>query len=247
MDSTNPTDPDPQPRQDKVQEALLSVGGIHFTVLSVMILIATMTPRGALRLNPQLIGDQLGDDFEEVFPPEQVRLGKHPISEKEIEKDEYSSSIATTEPPTEPDAKHESHYDVTTLDDPVTPVSPSRSNPIHHTRSSSPISGVYNSADDRERERVLRRQRSASRERPRRPSMGSASHERPGRTSMSSAGRERQPPLFETRVHMPTGIRVDLNVSARALPQPPHTPSPHTPHPPHTPHTPVGARTHLPF
>lgn len=228
MVSTNPTDS--QSRHDNVQEALLSVGGIHFTVLSVMILIATMTPRGALRLNPQLIGDQLGDDFEEVFPPDQVRLGKHPISEKETERDGYSSSIATMEPPMEPDAKLETNYEVTSLDDPVTPVSPSRSNPIHHTRPSSPISGVYNSADDRdrERERALRRQRSASRE-------------RPGRASMSSAGRERQPPLFETRVHMPTGIRVDLNVSARALPRPP---SPHTSH---TPPTPVGARTHLPF
>lgn len=230
MDSTNPTDT--QSRQGNVQHALVSVGGIHFTILSGMILIASMTPRGALRLNPQLIGDQLGDDFEEVHPPEQVRLGKaHPIPETESEKEGYSSSIATTAPPTGQYVKRETSYDGTSLGDPVTPIitpiSPSSSaNPHNWTSPPSPTSGVFNSADDRERERVLRRQRSASRE-------------RPGRVSMS-AGRERQQPMFETRVHMPTGIRVDLNVSARALPQPPspHS-SPHTPHAPHAPHAPV--------
>jgi hypothetical protein len=70
--------------KNHVHHALFSVGGIHFTVLSGMILIASMTPRGALRLNPQLISDEIGKDFEEVHPPEQLRLGKtHPISEKD--------------------------------------------------------------------------------------------------------------------------------------------------------------------
>jgi len=233
MDSTNPTDI--QSRHNNVQHALLNVGGIHFTVLSVMILLASMTPRGALRFNPQLISDQLGQDFEEVYSPEQVRLGKaRPISEKET--DGYSSSIATTAP-TEPDVKHEPSYDVTGLEGLATrPSSPSGSTSPISQSPPSPISGVFNSADDRERERVVRRQRSASRE-------------RPGRAS-TSAARERQQPVFETRVHMPTGIRVDLNVSARALPQPPSphsSHSPHTPHAPHSPHSPVGSRTHPHF
>jgi hypothetical protein len=176
---------------------------------------ASMTPRGALRLNPQLLSDELDKDFEEVYSPERVRLGKaRPISEK----DEYSSSVA----PTEPDAKHEMSYDGHSIASPTTPAS--HTSPIGHHSPNSQVSGVFNSADDRER--VLKRQRSADSK-----LIGTSRETRPRRTSTSTP-RERQDALFETRVHMPTGIRVDLNVSARALPHPPPPPSPFSPHSP---------------
>ena len=225
------TDPaDTQCRKNQVHHALLCVGGIQFTILSGMILIASMTPRGALRLNPQLISGELGKDFEKVYPPEQVRLGNaHPVSEK----DRYSSSIAGTEagtePGTGPDIKRDTSYDAASVASPTTPTSQtSPISPISQGSPNSAAEGVFNSADDRERERVLRGQRSASRER---KSVG--------------ANREWQQPVFETRVHMPTGIRVDLNVSARALPIPP--PSPHAPHSPHSSHSPAAAREQAPF
>jgi hypothetical protein len=166
-----------------------------FTVLSAMILIASMTPRGALRLNPSIISDQIGHDFEEVTPPEQFRLGKSQPTA--TEKDEFSSSIAATEP----DTKHDTNYEVTSDASPTTPTSPT--SPMGSPTSQ--LSPVFNSADDRERERQ------------RRP---------------KSVKSEQHQLHFETRVHMPTGIRVDLNVSARALPIPPQLPgSPvHSPH-----------------
>ena len=224
--STYPTDA--QYRQNQVHRALLNVGAVHFTILSGMILIASMTPRGALRLNPQLISDEIGKDFEEVQSPEQLRLGKaRPISEKDGE-----SSMAATEPDT--NTKHETSFDASSVHSPATPTNPtSPLGPISQHSHNSQASGAFNTADDRERERrrSLGRQRSASR---------------------SGAGRESQRPVIETRVHMPTGARVDLNVSTRALPVPPspysqspQSPqSPRSPHSFHSPHTPVVERTH---
>jgi len=220
-ESSYPTDP--QCRNGNVHHALLGVGGIHFTVLSGMILIATMTPRGALRLNPQLISDEIGKDFLEVHPRERLRLGKaHPTSDKDGD-----SSVAGTEP----DIKRETSYDATSIPSPTTPTSPTGPiSPISQISQNSQVSGVFNSADDRERERGLRRPQSAG------------------------AGRELQRPILETHVHMPTGNRVDLNVSTRALPLPPpspysspsphSSPSHHSHHSHHTPHTPVVDRTH---
>ena len=146
-----------------------------------------MTPRGALRLNPQIISDNIERDFEEVKPPEQVRLGRtHPVTEK----DGYSSSVAATEP----DMKHE-------IPSPTIPTIPTiRTSTTSTTR---PVAGIFNS---------------------------------PVREWQS----EWQQPVLETRVHMPTGIRVDLNVSARALPHPPHPL-----HSPVSPGSPIVARTHF--
>lgn len=225
--STYPTDA--QYRQNTVHHALLGVGGIHFTVLSGMILIASMTPRGALRLNPQLISDEIETDFEEVQPPEQLRLGKaHPISEKDGD-----SSIA----PTEPETKHETSFDASSVPSPVTTPSPTAPlSPITQISQNSQASGLFNSADNREQQRDLMMRRSASRER---------------RPKSASPGREWQKPAFETRVHMPTGNRVDLNVATRALPVPPPSPYSRSPHSPHSdnslhslpsPHTPVAER-----
>ena len=223
VSSNHPTDT--QCRQLNVHHALLNVGAIHFTILSGMILIASMTPRGALRLNPQLISDEIGKDFEEVNPPEQHRLGKAPpISEKDGE-----SSIAATEP----DIKQETSFDASSIHSPATPTSPiGPFSPMSQHSHNSQVSGVFNSADDREQERSLRMQRSASRER---------------RPKSAAAGRELQKPILETRVHMPTGNRVDLNVSTRALPLPPSSPysqSPQTPLSQHSPHTPMVERSH---
>ena len=231
--STYPTDA--QYRQNKVHHALLNVGAIHFTILSGMILMASMTPRGALRLNPQLISDEIGKDFEEVQSPEQLRLGKaRPISEKDGD-----SSMAATEPDT--NTKRDTSFDASSVHSPATPTSPTGPlGPISQHSHNSQASGVYNSADDRERRRSLGRQRSGSRER--RPKGAGA-----------GAGREWQKPVFETRVHMPTGARVDLNVSTRALPPPPSFPrseSPESPDPLHSlhlPHAPVAERTHPHF
>jgi len=198
-----------------------------------MILIASMTPRGALRLNPQLISDEIGKDFEEVHPSEQLRLGKthsHAISEKDGD-----SSVA----PTEPEIKHETSSDAGIVPSPVTPTSPT--NPFGPTSEMSRASDLSNGTGNREQRRSLARERSASRER---------------RPKSASAGRERQRPMLETRVHMPTGNRVDLNVGTRALPLPPPSPyshSTHSTHSPHSatslhsPHTPIVERTHSHF
>lgn len=225
--SSEPTDI--QYRTDHVHYALLNVGGVHFTVLSGMILVASLIPHGALRLNPQIISDKLGNDFEEVYSPEHLRLGKtHPISEK----DGYASSVAATEPATEPDLKHEASFDASfaSPSSPTSPIGPDSPDSLNGPDSSS--LGVFNSADDRERERerVLRRQRSGSLARERRPK------------SASATPREQQP-VFETRVHMPTGIRVDLNVSARALPIPPPPPPPSS----NSPNSPSMLRPHPHF
>lgn len=199
-----------------------------------MILIASMTPRGALRLNPQLISDEIETDFEEVHPPEQLRLGKaHPISEKDGD-----SSIA----PTEPEIKHETSFDASSVSSPVTPPSPTAPlSPISQNSQHSQASGLFNGADNREQQRDLMMRRSASRER---------------RPKSAGPSREWKKPVFETRVHMPTGNRVDLNVGTRALPLPPPSPYSQSSHSPHSdnshhslpsPHTPVVERTNPHF
>ncbi|KAG8817892.1 hypothetical protein FRC19_011022, partial [Serendipita sp. 401] len=49
-----------------IYRALVNVGGVHFTILSVIIIAATLVPLGALRLNPRLTKNEKGTDGSDV-------------------------------------------------------------------------------------------------------------------------------------------------------------------------------------
>ncbi|KAG8766720.1 hypothetical protein FRC20_006190 [Serendipita sp. 405] len=49
-----------------IYRALINVGGVHFTILSVIIIAATLVPLGALRLNPRLTKNEKETDGSDV-------------------------------------------------------------------------------------------------------------------------------------------------------------------------------------
>lgn len=70
---------DKQKKLTNVHDALFNIGGVHFTVLSGIILLATLIPRGAIAFNPKLLdGQDLEHDLVENVPA---------VNEKEKEKE----------------------------------------------------------------------------------------------------------------------------------------------------------------
>lgn len=58
-------------RGGTVRPALVNVAGVQFTVLCVIVLASTLIPRGALRINPEALNDEvLDEDVEEIVKAE---------------------------------------------------------------------------------------------------------------------------------------------------------------------------------
>ncbi|CAG7855231.1 SubName: Full=Uncharacterized protein {ECO:0000313/EMBL:CCA73644.1} [Serendipita indica DSM 11827] len=92
-----------------IYRALVNVGGVHFTVLAGIIMLATLTPRGAWALNPSVINDIKREDSDEGDLEEQQRNAPHHeewadgTHRSGSDRGEMAESIMLEEPPKQPE------------------------------------------------------------------------------------------------------------------------------------------------
>ena len=86
-------------KKDKnIYRALVNVGGIQFTVLSVIVLVATFIPKGGFSLNPDIINDaELEGEVDEERNVDELDKDGKKKARTSDEDDEYEKPVKTTD------------------------------------------------------------------------------------------------------------------------------------------------------